>query len=81
MDDAKTEIGRVPKNSREIIVVCLSEYRGTDLIDLRIHADYGVAGEHLPTAKGVSLRIERLPLLIQELTKAQDEAARRGLLG
>jgi len=80
VDDAKTEIGRVPKNSREVIVVCLSEYRGTDLVDLRIHADYGVAGEYLPTAKGVSLRTARLPLLIAELEKALAEAERRGLL-
>jgi hypothetical protein len=80
MDDARTEVGRVPKNSREIIVVSLSEYRGTDLVDLRIHSDYHTAGDYLPTGKGVSLRIERLPLLIEQLEQARAEAVRQGLI-
>lgn len=81
MDDARYEIGRVEKNSREAVVVSLSEYRGTPLIDVRVFGDFHDDGELRPTSKGVSLRIQRLPLLIAELEKAREEAERRGLIG
>ena len=80
-DDAYDQIASVPKNSREEVRIALSEYRGTPLIDVRTFSDYSGEGELKPTAKGVSLRIARLPELIEALEKARAEAERRGLIG
>jgi len=69
----------VPKNAAEEVRVALSEFRGASLIDLRIFADLGDGDRH-PTKKGLALRIDRLPQLIDALERARDEAARRGLI-
>ena len=62
--------------------MALSEYRGHDLVNLRIWANYDSAGsEKRPTKKGFALRIERLPELIAVLKKAEAEARAAGLLG
>lgn len=72
----------VPKNSREEVRVCLTQFSGLDLIDVRTYADFsaGVVDVRGPTKKGVSLNIERLPDLIAALEAAREEAQRRGLL-
>lgn len=74
---ARREIGHVTKNRRERIVVYLSHYRGARLVELRLHTDYDLAGEFVPTQRGLSLRVERLPDLIAALELARAEAEQR----
>jgi hypothetical protein len=80
MDDARYVIGSVPKNYREDVQVALTEFRGTALIDVRIHGDFDGAGKKRPCHKGVSLRVKLLPELVDLLQRALAEAQRRGLV-
>ena len=63
---------RHQKNAVEEVRVVLSEYRGHDLVSVRIWANYDSAdSEKRPTKKGVALRVEQLPELIVALNEAQ----------
>lgn len=72
----------IPKNSREEVRVCLDEFGGRQLVDVRVYADFnaGPVETRGPTKKGVALAVERLPDLIKGLEAAKAEAIRRGLL-
>ena len=75
-------VATIQKNRRETVRVSLSEFKGTDLVDLRVFAPKpgGVEGEVVPTPKGLALSIAKLPELRAALALAQAEAERRGLL-
>jgi flagellin-like hook-associated protein FlgL len=78
MDDAH-HIATVPKNSREELRVRVAEYRGHTYADLRTFVDSN-GPDMVPTQKGVTVAPERIDALIQALTDARAEMARRGLL-
>ncbi len=79
--NAETVIATVEKNASEELRVALGEYRGHNLVNVRIWASYDSAGsEKRPTKKGFALRIERLPELIAGLEKAEAAARAAGLL-
>lgn len=78
-DDAYQLIATVPKNAKEVLQVAIREFKGYDLLDLRVFVDVDEE-EPRPTQKGISLRVTRMPALIEALKKAQAEAERRGLL-
>ena len=68
------EITRFGKNAQEDVIVKLTTYNGHDLIDIRawIRPIPGVDGEEpKPTKKGISLRVEDIPKLIDALTEAE----------
>lgn len=46
------------KNKFEEIKIGVKEYKGFDLIDLRVWVDSKEAGGKVPTAKGLSLNVE-----------------------
>ena len=74
-------VARIEKNRLEEVVIALETFRGVDLIDIRVHADFsGADPERRPTKKGVALKVEKLPQLIAALQNAEVEARRRGLL-
>ena len=54
------------KNKFEEIRIGVKEYKGFDLIDLRVWVDSKDAGGKVPTAKGLSLNVE----LFAEFKKA-----------
>jgi len=56
------------KNKSESIHVAASDFRGMDLIDVRIHAELK-NGDIVPTKKGISLNREQLPAFIEALQK------------
>jgi hypothetical protein len=74
-----TIISTIQKNSRETVRVALDEFRGVQLIDIRVVVD-GHSGVPVPTKKGVNLKIELLPELVAALQAAELEARRLGLL-
>ena len=77
-DDART-IATFPKSSAEEVRVSLSTFKGFDLVDARIWTDDD-DGDRRPTRKGLSLRVERLPELLEALHQAEEEARKAGLL-
>jgi Transcriptional Coactivator p15 (PC4) len=74
-------ISIIAKNNRESVRIALDEFRGLNLIDIRVVAKLDdPSGGLVPTKKGVSLKIERLPELVAALQAAEAEARERGLL-
>ena len=51
-------ITTMEKNSQEEIRFSLQEYRGTDLIDIRVYFDAD-SGKRRPTKKGISIPVDR----------------------
>ena len=59
------------KNSWEKVHVSLSEFRGRELVDIRIYWSPDGTNWH-PSKKGVSIGIEKLPMLLAALHQAAD---------
>ena len=77
---AAVTIARLPKNGTEEVRVTLDAFKGANLADMRVFADFTSAGIAMPTKKGLSVRIEQLPDLIDALEKAREEAVAIGWL-
>jgi hypothetical protein len=67
------------RQRRDAIVVSLSTYEGRNLISVRTYTT-SQDGKMLPTAKGVSMMVLRLPELAAAVTKALKKARELGLL-
>lgn len=81
MTTPATVIATIPKNSRDWVRIALDEYRGVQLVDIRVLVELTQeTGLPIPTKKGVSLKVEKLPVLIDALNDALIEARRRGLI-
>lgn len=77
-----TVIAVLPKNRRESLRIALDQYQGSNLVDLRVVVELSeTSGLATPTRKGVALRVEMLPDLIEALGKAEAMARELGLLG
>lgn len=77
-----TVIAVLPKNRRESLRIALDQYQGSNLVDLRVVVELSESsGLATPTRKGVALRVEMLPALIEALGKAEAKARELGLLG
>lgn len=50
-------VARFPKNKYEEVRVQIKEYRGKDLLDIRIWTDIKGVDEKIPTTKGVTMNI------------------------
>lgn len=72
-------IASVPKNTREEIRVELIEYKGHRLVGCRVWA-HKETGEHVPTQKGITFKIEILADVLEGLQKALGELKQQGLL-
>ncbi len=67
-------IGKLTKNSKERLMVTITEHKGTKCIDLRV---YNIIndGELVPTADGLILSPEKVDPLIELLKEAQKKIA------
>ena len=77
-------IAEITKNSREKIVVALSEFspeagKVFDMVAARIHFDDG-AGNFKPGKNGLNIPTRLLPQLVTALQQAETEARAAGLL-
>ena len=70
----------LPKNEAELVQVSRSEYRGRQVVNIRVFADYSGQGQLLPTRKGICFRLEQLPQIIEALESLRADAIRNGLL-
>ena len=71
-------VGRLTKNKREVVVIALKEFSGRKLADVRVFAS--TREGDVPTSKGVSVDVQRLPALREAIVRAEDEARRLGLI-
>ena len=62
-------ITKMEKNSQEEIHFSLQEYRGTDLLDIRVYFDD--SGKKKPTKKGISIPLDRLEEFMTNLAKVK----------
>ena len=67
-------IGKLMKNSKERLMVTITEHKGIKCIDLRV---YNIIndGELVPTADGLLLAPEKVDPLIELLKEAQKKIA------
>lgn len=63
-------VATIAKNSREDVRVSLTTFKGHRLVDVRVYAD-AKAGGRVATQKGVSVRLDTLPALIEGLEAAR----------
>lgn len=60
------------KNAGEKVHIQFNQYKGSDLIDIRVYYDTdNDESEWRPTRKGISIRVDLLPELLEGLQKAQ----------
>jgi hypothetical protein len=64
---------------KDALVTSLRSYEGHNLVDIRTHF-MSREGKLLPTTKGVSISILRLPDLVKSVTKALKRARELGLI-
>jgi hypothetical protein len=76
------DITTIEKNRTEELRVALKEYKGHRYADIRTYCDpYADEGQgRVPTRKGVTLSLTKLPKLIAALQQAESEARAAGLL-
>ena len=63
-------IATIPKNKLDEIRVGTETFRGRPFVDVRVYTAFTGSGEPLPTKKGVAIRPDQLPDLIEALQKA-----------
>lgn len=66
-----TSIDIEKEGTTGIIRVARSEYKGKDLVDVRLFYLDKETGEYMPTRKGISITIDLIPKVIQALTDLQ----------
>ena len=76
------ENATIEKNKIEELRVALKEFKGHHYTDIRTYCDpYADEGQgRVPTKKGVTLSLTKLPKLIAALQQAESEARAAGLL-
>lgn len=57
----------IEKNKREQIRIEVNEFRGQDLVDIRVYYQDQDSGEWKPSKKGIAFRVELLPEVIEAL--------------
>ncbi len=72
-------VAEIPKNAREVIRVSLDEYRGYDLISVRVWANDPDRGA-IPIKSGFAMRVDRLSDLVEAVKEAERIAHQEGLL-
>ncbi|MBE3571834.1 MAG: transcriptional coactivator p15/PC4 family protein [Moorella humiferrea] len=55
------------KNKREQIRIEATEYKGQDLVDIRVYYQDQTSGEWKPSKKGIAFKVELLPEVIKAL--------------
>ena len=69
-----------PKNKFQEVRVGVREFKGNDLVDVRIRTNSQVADQMVPTAKGVTINVQLLAQLIKALQDAEKVLKENSLL-
>lgn len=73
-------VATFPKNKFEEIRVQIKEFKGYDLIDIRVYASSKDGEDKVPTGKGVSINVSHFPDLKKAILAAEDVLRRHNLL-
>lgn len=74
-------VAMLAKNARESVRVALDEFRGHNLLDIRVVVPLAAhAAIMAPTAKGVSINVALIPDLRAALADAEAQAIKLGWL-
>ncbi len=73
-------IASIPKGDSEVRV-SLDEFKGNLTIDVRLFEPFTPAKVPMPTRKGVTLGLAKLPELVRALADAEKQARELGLIG
>jgi hypothetical protein len=63
----------------DALTITLTTYNGTNLVDLRKFA-MNREGKLVPTPKGISVKVTRLPDMLKAISKALNKAMELGLI-
>ena len=74
------EIGTLEKSATQDLRVKLSTYQGRRYLDVRTYVTLDATGERVPTKKGVTVTVAKIPELRALIEKAEAEARAAGLL-
>lgn len=69
-----THVATIRKNAREELRVTLENFKGHDILSLRVWFDAG-EGEMRPGKQGLALRVELMPDLMEALRAAEEVPA------
>ena len=72
-------ITTIEKNAREEIQVSLSNFKGHDLLGIRVFAETD-NGDKVPTKKGITCNVKLIPGLLSALKEAEQIAIAEGLI-
>jgi hypothetical protein len=75
--DRKT-IGYFPKKTGEDVHIDLLNFKGHELVDVRVFCAYPNGDQYYPSKKGLSLPVGKIPQLIELLQKAKNVARQSG---
>lgn len=73
-------VGRLPKNRNTDLRIALEQFKGFNLLDLRLFTPAADGEPERATKSGVSLRVEMIRELIESLQRAEAEPTRIGWL-
>lgn len=62
------------RNTQEDLRVVWGEFKGQRLLNIRIFTDIPNVANRVPTRKGVTLKSEQIPVLIEALQEAMEES-------
>ena len=73
-------VAKIAKGEGEVRVI-LDMFKGRNVIDVRLFELFTMAAVPMPTKRGVTLAVERLPELAAALMEAERQARELGLIG
>ncbi len=79
-DHADEPISIIEKGRTSDVRVSLNEFRGRTFLDIRTHVVVDATGDRVPTRKGVTLPIDKIPQLREAIKAIEAEARELGLL-
>lgn len=74
-------IATIPKSTREDLRLTLTEWKGVQFLNIRVHAGKNADSERRPTKAGITVRFHRLAELRDAIAKAEAKAPELGLIG
>ena len=74
-------IAEFEKNSQEVIRVQLREFRGHQLLDVRVFYHPEEGGEVRPSKKGISVTAELVPQIRKAIEEGEKALREAGVLG
>ena len=71
---SEIDIGTVIKNNTSELRGRFAEYHGRQYFDLRTYVTAGADGDRVPTRKGITCPLDKLPRLLELIENAVTEA-------